>query len=410
MRTGALVALSLSLGALLLGAPACSSNDRSAEEAACQASIQQFRELMIVDEAVVTDARAKNANDGPWSFRYLVENMAPPGVDASKFVYGWLEHWVNERTFNGFQLDRPTEERVETMRARILCPWQRATAENACDETCSNGCGTKLDLAKAPFRLMGIVNRIDLRDEVIGLENGEGRIAFALTEGAGDDPSSRAAPMTVIFEYVLGESKSLRDWATTWHELSTFNDYGEAYLTKLEAVTNAFTRRGARPGAVNGSSINQVRTNESALNWIWQQREFGLMPDGNLRLRPVRNTPGEALNGSTILRDWLNANREAVLANRYEIPAFMLGGSADQLIYTWNIPGVDTPTHRAFAAGTCNGCHSTEAPNVDTAFHMSPFRKGIDKISHFIHDPSGRGGDDLERRQKSIARALCTNQ
>lgn len=383
----------------------CASEDSGS---ACDSEpVDSFKELLVVDEDVLADPRAMNANAGAWSFRHAVEQMTPPSMDSSDFVRQWLETWITDRELNSFPLDRPLESRSETMTSKILCPWYQATPANGCDAAC-NSCKTKkLDLAKSPFRLIAITNRMDQRDEVAGEVSGEGRFVFALTGGPADDAASPPLAMTVIFEYVLPATRTTREWADSWHALGKFNGTGEDYRAALEGVTNAFSKRGSNPNGLNGSAIGQVRTNESYLNWIWQQREFGLGTSG-LRLQPTRNTPGEALNGTAQLATWLNDNRTAIMKSRYEMPASMRSGSSDALQYRWTVPGVDEPTRLAFARGTCNGCHTTEHPSLDTAFHVSPFRKGKEKLSAFLFDPNG-GKDDLTVRTASMRRALCSN-
>jgi hypothetical protein len=390
--------------ATAVGTPGCASDQ---DPSPCDAEpVDAFKELVVVDEDVLGDARAKNATGGPWSFRHAVEQMAPG--DPSELVRLWLESWINQRELNSFPLDRPLESRAEAMTSKLLCPWYKLTPENGCDATCSVCKTKKLDLAKAPFRLIAITNRIDQRDEVATEQNGEGRLVFALTEGPADDAASQPLAMTVIFEYALPTTRSTREWADTWHALGKFQSTGEDYRAALESVTSSFTKRGSRPDGPNGSAIGQVRTNESTLNWIWQQREFGFGQDGLLHLQPTRNTPGEALNGTPQLATWLNDNRAALMKSRYEIPVSMRSGSSDALQYRWTVPGIDDATRLAFARGTCNGCHTTERPSVDTAFHVSPFRKGKLKLSPFLYDPNG-GHDDITSRTASMRRALCSN-
>lgn len=399
----------------LLGAAAgvasqgCSS---STAPASCETEqVNALKELVIVDEDVLADPRAKNENAGVWSFRHAVEQMAPASIDPSDFVRVWLESWATEKQVNSFPLDRPGESRADSMNSKILCPWYRATPANQCDATCSTCQAKKLDLAKAPFRLIAIMNRMDLREQVAAHVNGESRLVFALTKGAADDPASETVAMTIIFEYALPTTRSTREWAEAWHGVGKIAGNGEEYRAALEGVTSSFTTRGSRPEGINGSAIGQIRTNESYLNWIWQQREFGLGGDRMLRIQPTRNTPGEALNTTPQLAQWLTENREAVLKNRYEIPTSMRSGSSDALQYRWSVPGVDEATRLAFAQGTCNGCHTTEQTSIDTAFHVSPFRKGTLKLSPFLYDPThqnGGGHDDVTARSASLRRALCS--
>jgi hypothetical protein len=386
----------------------CSAGSGSGPSQPCgDIGVQRFKELILVDAGVVGDARALNAGDGPWSFRHAVEAMAPPGVDPADFVRDWLTGWVAVHEVNGFPLDRPNEGRDAAMTTRVLCPWQRRSPQNGCNDDCSKCSTTKLDLATAPFRLVAIVNRLDLRENDLTEPSGEGRLVFGLTDGAADDPGSPPMPMTINFEYVLPETRSVTDWARAWHALGQMPAYDESFKAALQQITDGFTARGARPGGPNGgSSIGQIRTNESVLDWIWQLREFAIDETGALRLRPLHNTPAQALNGSGTLSDWVKANADAIFQNRYELPVAMRSASADQLQYAWTVPGVDEKLRRAFAANTCNGCHSGENPSVDTAFHVSPLRNGLARVSPFLNAPDG-SYDELSRRTESVQRALC---
>ena len=301
-----IVSCLVALGAFAaMGSQGCASDQ---DASPCDAEpVEAFKELVVVDEEVLEDARAKNANAGPWSFRHAVEQMAPG--DPSELVRVWLESWITQKELNSFPLDRVLESRAEAMTSKILCPWYQLTPENGCDAACTKCTAKKLDLAKAPFRLIAITNRMDQRHEVASEQNGEGRLVFALTHGPADDPASDALAMTVIFEYLLPETRSTRQWADAWHAVGKYPSIGEDYRAALESVTSSFTKRGSRPAGPHGSSIGQIRTNESYLNWIWQQREFGLGQDGLLHLQPTRNTPGEALNNTPQLASWLNDNR-----------------------------------------------------------------------------------------------------
>jgi hypothetical protein len=337
-----------------------------------------------------------------------MENLAPEGADASEFVHSWLLNWSTTQTVNGFPLDRKFEERDEAMQRLVICPWLRRTPANQCDDTCGTCTSRKLDLALAPYRLIAIANRMDQRDEVATAPNGEGRLVFGLADGSGDDPNAPGMPMTVIFEYRLPTNRTVKEWADAWHHLASFPAHDEPYRAALQEVTDAFTSRGANPEGINGSAISQVRTNESALNWMWQLREFHLTPSGSLEHGPLRNTPAEELNGSVQLANFINANAEAIRNRRFEMPRSLAAGSAISFLFRWGAPEVDEETRRAFALQTCNGCHGSEETRlVDRGFHISPFRKGKDKLSGHMFNPTGGGGDEVELRTKSARRALC---
>jgi hypothetical protein len=396
------------LGAsILFGGEACSPKETNDAPAGppCNVTIDRFKELTIVDESVVKDLRAKNARGGPWSFRYAIESMAPPGTDPGDLVLNWLMQWVVLEDFNGVKLDR--EPRDFAMISLIICPWLHRDASNACDAQCGNCARRKLDLGLAPFRLVGIVNRMDLRERPDENPLGEVRFAYALTDGPGDDPASVAKPMSVVIEYAPPDA-SVVDWAQGWHQLGTYPKFDEPYKAALETLTDRVMKRGAAPGKVNGSALAQIRTNESVLDWIWQLRQFGLDEHGNLVLTAVTDTPAESFNGTQALSTMIQQNADAIKANKFVVPTFMLPGSSDSFMFRWNAPGIDEATRNAFARITCSGCHSGEVPIIDTAFQMSPFRQGTAKLSLFLNNPNQPGGDELLRREGLLKAALCS--
>jgi hypothetical protein len=226
---------------------------------------------------------------------------------------------------------------------------------------------------------------------------------FALTTGPADLASSTPKPMTVGFEYVLPGPRSPRDWAQSWHKLGATKGFDSDYLAALQAVTDSFTGP-----TVNGgkSALSQVRTNESALDWIWQTREFKTSPvDGHLHLSAVQNTPNQSFNGTAALGDLLRSNSSKVLAKQLVVPESMLSGSSYNILFSWQVSGVDEPVRKAFARETCNGCHGSENPTIDTAFHMSPFRSGVAKLSTFLNAPGT--SDELSEREQSLREGLC---
>lgn len=222
------------------------------------------RELMIKTTSVVDDpvrtvfnTGSSNSRNGVWTFKHLVENMAATPADAPDMVEAMLTSFTTPQTINGFTVAaRPGMQNL------ILDNWPRT----------SNG---KLDLAQAPLRLQAIVNRFDLRDLASG-DAGEGRFVFAF-----NDPSFSFFPLqaTMIFEYKLPAKtdQDVRDWANAFHGLGALQ-FGESYNVALQAITERFAGRNARPGHPNGNAINAVRTNEIDFgnNGIWELRQFGL--------------------------------------------------------------------------------------------------------------------------------------
>lgn len=384
-------------------------------------TIDDFKELMVVNPSVVDDPRAKNATDGPWSFRHVVESVAPQGVKPEEFVRKWLTEWVTTTTFNGYSLftsDETPTSRLTTMNQLVLCPWMQRTAGNNCNSDCTK-CDQDppaLDLALAPFRTMGIVNRMDLRNQPDLGASGESRIMFALSSAAGDDDPSTSTPMpmTVIFEFGLPTSKTAQQWAQEWHALGAYPAFDETYKTALASFTEEWIGRGAAPSKQNGSALSQVRTNESALFWIWQERQFELGSDGYLHVAGLRDTPPDALNGSQVISDYITSNATAVLAQAYAMPKGLLGGAASAAFFRWDFPGVTETQRHAFSGNTCSGCHTQEQANLDTAFHVSPFRTDTDRLSPYVYNPSNRltgepngGPDQLIIREQNLRDALC---
>ncbi|HVZ89836.1 MAG TPA: carboxypeptidase-like regulatory domain-containing protein [Polyangia bacterium] len=335
------------------------------------------KELVITDPSVVNDARASNATGGaPWSFRFLMEQMAPPGTEPSDFVAAWLGQFeIPDGSVNGFPVD---VRRTATLRQ--LWPM---------------GDGGKPDLARAPFRLLAIINRVDLHAS----GNGEARLVFGAVDATG-----AGRPMTVAFEFLLpttdprtGAPVTRADWAARFHALNGL-PFGPGYNFALQAITDLFTRRGTSPAGVGGSSLGQVRTNEILMGGPWQLREFHLAgsPDGlGLRLAPTPQTPvGSAITDGTpeaqALLRYLSGSPAAIHGGFAAVPQEILGGQSNEnFSWTFGAP-VDKATRRAFAGQTCNGCHFSEITGLqlDGFYHLSPTADpgadGSGRLSNFI--------------------------
>jgi hypothetical protein len=362
--------------------------------------VDRFKELIIVDDAVVDDVRAKNAADGPWSFRHLIEELAPADRPVDEFLSEWLKTWTVETRINQF----PLTVRPDVRRA-IICPWLQATPANNCDAFC-RCTDSHFDLAKAPFRLLAISNRIDLRETRHLGGVGESRFVYGLTGGPGDDPSSPPLLMTVIFEYgnPEGEGRSAHFWAEQWHSLGQFATFDESYRSRLHMLTDQIVRRGAQPTAPGGNALQQLRTNEREFDWIWELRQFEF--DGwALQPAAVTNTPDKSLSDSPLLTQFVNENRDLILAGQHLTPPTLTAGTANPF-NAWRVP-VDEELRHAFAGQTCDGCHQTEEHAIDVNFHVSPFRRGVEKLSPHLHNPNGPEEDELAKRTRSLQRALC---
>ena len=370
------------------------------EPAGCHVSTK--RELMITDLSVVNDP-VRTTGSGVWTFKHLMEEMAPTPADAPAMVEAMLTTFTVPQTINGFTVaERPG------MQSFILSQWPR-TPSGA------------LDLAQAPFRLLAIVDRFDLRDLAAG-DAGEGRFVFAFA------PSSFFFPLqaTLILEYKLpaASDADVRSWAQAFHGLGALA-FGPDYNAALQVVTERFAGRNARPGTPNGSAINAVRTNEIDLgnNGLWELREFHLSPaTGLLEPAPLALTPDRSFGNSSTLGSYINDNQAAILLERHVVPA-QLGGQPFQAgavfndLTTWFAPGVDNEARHHFALNTCNGCHSLQETNVfflqiepRLSFQESPLSGFLRGTT--VSDPvTGqlRTFNDLARRNADLKAIVCTS-
>lgn len=350
--------------------------------------IDPERELVIRGLSVVNDARAQGT--GPWSFGTLMKNLAPAGMDPAVFTENWFRLWIetaaaNPHDFYNIPEDAESNPDPEAALDRaagleqFLSNWPRR----------ADG---KLDLAKSPFRLLAVLNRLDLN---------EGRLAFsgivANTTVYPDNQVGDVLDLAVIFEYQLppvGPTGTVQDaawWANQWHDLARYPLPSTDYLKALERLTNRFTGRGVMPGWTNGSALKALRTNEQTPDLgfgpeqapVWQCAGFRLSSaSGLLHVEELPDTPHYDYNAFTcgdedtdlcqdVLVEHLLENKEQILAGTWrldpaqlrptvyapefrpyfswlsnvEIPEGMSEGDWDQLRF-------------AFSNVTCNGCHS----------------------------------------------------
>jgi hypothetical protein len=348
------------------------------EERAQPTALDPARELFINDVSVVDDALFSGA------FGQLIANMVPERLSSplgrSQFVLRWLKTWESEQTVNHLVIPaRPL------IRSLIIDPWRTASGCTCGDDSCV------LDFSKAPFRLLAVVNRPDLRRIPRGRDPGQagqGRFIFGAL-----GPLGQRMPFTVIFEYQLPISRrgDILRWAERWHALSNIA-FGSSYNERLKAVTYEFTKRNAVSCQVNGSALLQLRTNEISLSPVvpklWEMREFVLGPGGNLRPTTVKQEVDASLNGSARLGTWVGQNAAAILANRHVVPRtlqgqpFLAAASPVPSDLAWEVPGVSEELRHAFALATCSGCHKSETETsflqvrtreVGSASVLSPF-------------------------------------
>jgi len=375
----------------------------------CQVSASH--ELMITSTSVVDDPirtafdpGSRDPRNGVWTFKRLAEGIARTPQDAPAMVEAMLSSFNTAQTVNGFTVNaRPG------LQAQVLASWPRTASG-------------QLDLARAPVTLLAIVNRFDLRDLTNG-DAGEGRFVFAFNlEPLPDAPPPLA---TIIFEYKLPatQDRDVMRWAEAFHLLGSL-PFGERYNLVLQAITETFTRRGARPGHPNGSAINAVRTDEIPFgdNNLWELREFHLSPSsGRLEPSPLELTPDLSFNNSAVLAAYITANQPAIIAETQDLPVALDGapfkaGAVFNDLRTWFAPGVDGEARHHFAINTCNGCHSVQ--ETGTPFlHLAPRPAGAESLRSrwltgtVINDPATgalRSFDDLGRRKADLKAIVCS--
>lgn len=381
--------------------------------------VDYMRELMIIHPNVIDDpCRTKWVGGGAclgtrgvWTFSELMARMAG-SVPAQVFVADWLHSWEVGHIVNGFPVPpRPG------IRAAIIDPWLGRSAGCAPGDPIVGPGACPLDLKRAPFRLLGIVNRVDLSDAGFGATDpGELRFVFGATAGDQEMPTG-ALQFTVILEYKLpsqrgGVPHNAFDWATAFHRLSDPAATGvlgaPLYRDELQLLTDDVTSPGVEPGNPNfGSAIGTVRTNESAFGGPdWLMREYQLKPTGagpnamRLRLDPLDDTPDQSLMFSPGLDTYLFDNSlahvppsTALLDFTFVVPPVMLGGeSPAPRLWNHSVPATLTPFERHhFGFATCNGCHTGE---TSTAFvHLAPRNFGSPTVlSPFLATPTTSAG------------------
>jgi hypothetical protein len=373
---------------------------------------------------------------GAFTFGHLMTELANQpltGIDPANMVMQWLQTWQTNQTVNTFTVAaRPA------ITPDIIAPWLAASG------------GVKLDLGIAPFRLLAIVNRIDLRTGSSGLGGttgnaGEVRFVFgAVIPG----PTCQLLPFTVIFEYGVPITGCLdvRTWAKQWVSLGNLTLGTAPYNAALQALTDKVVLRNAAPGKPNGSALDQLRTNENALNVVWELRQFNLLafPSDSLHQTPVFRTPDIKYNAAdplfwnhtTSVDTWIVGNKAQIDDGSYVLPltvsgAGFLGGSAlnpNGTAHFWNTSTLDlNPAHpvnwnkerHIFGLNACNGCHERETntsfthifPNtpLGSPAQLSGFMTGVTVTDAAFGSPS-RTFNDLARRQsdlQGVAQASC---
>jgi hypothetical protein len=396
----------------------------STEQQVCSVSVTPLRSIMIVHPNVIEKPRADNASNGAWSFRGLMERMAPTPAqaDVDRLVRSFIESWLTDQTINGEVVtSRPV--------ANSLIISQFLIAGSS---------PHSFDLSHAPFRLLAIATRSDLRSASDG---GELRFIFGLTSGGSPQP------MTLIVEYKLPFTALLdtpAKWASKLHELDALDPAAsdDAFGAKLQEITDIVTARGASPSRPNGSAVSQIRSNEIALAIPWEMREFNMNSSGVMAPATTKNSPNHGtINNTTTLSDFLSQN-PALAASDTSFFSFtmptsfagqpFLGGKAQESTLRSGFAGTgqddwffangaQTKDNNValdnFGLLTCNGCHFNNKASGDIPFYQvspTPTSVGADgtgRLSQFMltGDPTkgARRPAELTRRATDMTNLIC---
>lgn len=373
------------------------------------------KELFITHSNVLQNTRATTVG-GPWHFSTVMRRLAgtEDNERVSEFTLAWLREWsAGHHVVN----DDPAHRARNSIEQKIIQPWIDASAGGA----------KNLDWSKAPLRLIGIVNRIDLtkfdnpdtlKPDVLG----EARLVFGEKNGGS---------FFAIFEFGIPGDKTKENlirWARRWRvlgdpaEFGAANEFGEKYLAQLQTITDDYvTRDGMRKG--------QVRTNELFIGTPWELREFKLT-GSKLTQAVVAQTPQIRFNSGAdrqMLLDYLNENTEKILRHQHEVRPSFAGRAFAAAVspfpgnndanFKWSDPGLTDARKEAirfgFSFNTCAGCHGGDGKgrnfihigNVNNSLdqnHLSPFLRG--EIESFDENGNKKQHNESEIRKRVLAR------
>lgn len=402
-----------------------------------------------------TDSTGNNTNpNAAWSFKTLLSNLnneLTSGLSDQQFANDWLRNWMNDQNVNGFTIQaRPG--------IRDYFPgWDGVNAST-------------LNMDRLPFRLLAIVNRIDLASipaygSSAANKPGEIRFVFGLVTPSSNTQcigGGLSEQMTAIFEYKDATTgcDGLKNLANQWITLDTLgNQSGRgsaAYLNALKAITDTVT-------APNANKLNQLRTNDFAFDGLnsfnepWQLREFAIDTATNrLASTTIKQTPeparfrqpGTGTPDEILMKSFLGQEASSILCEAHAVPEIFnqafLGSHADyEPVTTWTIrpnasalptsyPGcyqssivagtdagltfndrMTSEIRHKFAINTCDDCHAAE---TDTFFvHISPINRQLSGFMTGVEvtDPRiftlKRKFNDLVRRNQSLVGTAATS-
>lgn len=309
----------------------------------------KLHEVSVEKEMLITAVEVVDSHEanypGVWSFGHLMDETFGP-AESRKVLAGWLESWAN-----GSGPGCTDEQRFpgrENFHKMVIAPWKaRDRYQDSQKEPWLP------NLSNAPFRLLAIVNRMDLAkpetpastadgspggyssgSSFANADGGEARFIFGAVNPKGEPLEGG---MTVIFEYGLDAPQRTRaiDWAQGWHRLGEHQAFDDAYRADLVKFTRLFTdkrpKTETRPAnqpaktdlherlreeaASESRQLIRIRTNDGACGKLREFRQFDVAATGLTAVR-LPGTPDEPFfaKGSKenrMLAGWLDKQRVA---------------------------------------------------------------------------------------------------
>lgn len=416
--------------------PLTSESDQAAADTVESAPTDLYRELIVLDPDVL-GALSSDADDAPFSFQSQMQWLAG-AADALDLTRAWLLEW--ERTSEVGPELAPVIPRPLVGRL-LVDPWVAAgtnadvlfssygpepasTPEDAPEDTpylppdeASDTAPTPDDAygppeapehasepddepaslpswQGTPFRLLAIVNRLDLASDACEGAAGELRYIYGALDADGVTPLD----VTLILEVPYPTTRSAAEWARAWKDV--------AALAPGAAYTRALATLGREIMAESDPLRARVRTNEIAFadadSDAWEMREFRpQIVEGALALvqAPLEFTPRADADPAE-LAAYVLEHADEIESSGASLPEPLRAGAAsiDSADFSWDVLGVSERLRRNFSLQTCNGCHGGDTASL-------PFRHigagaSFDepaRLSRFLYDPDAPS-DELRRR------------
>jgi len=319
---------------------------------ASKVTVSPRGQLYINAPEVLNDSRAKNIVDnttglgGVWSFafamREILELPGTPGNDPKNLI-------AEEQAVDQF-ISMFSQQKANNMDSRSRAATVSALQKAWDKRQGSDGVARKW-LGGAPFKLVAIVNRMDLvkrtsAGDISTTSAGEGRLVF----GFNPPPIVPPAQFNVIFEYDLPigsanpNNRNQAHWTNAWRSLKDFladsdpNRVGvqpiqdpnlqpkisnvDGYLKALESITNQFVSRGSqvRPASSTSQPPPSPKLSLEITSKESDSTNF-ITPDAP---RPFRRAPGLVGDGvDSVRKDTVElrpAARECMFTTRNGAP------------------------------------------------------------------------------------------